>query len=99
MADSLFAMSTIVKMNGGRLTVPAELRHALGVPADQTFEVEATPEQDAFIFRPAAVLRREDAWAYTTKHRALLARAHADSDEGRVHQLTEDELSSLGDAS
>ncbi len=92
-------MTTIVKMSGGRLTLPVELRHILGVTGDQTFEVEAAPDQDALILRPAAVLRREDAWAYTAEHRQLLARAHADSAEGRVQRLTEAELAALGEAS
>ncbi len=92
-------MTTIVKMSGGRLTLPAELRHALGVTADQTFEVEAAQDQDALILRPATVLRREDAWAYTPEHRQLLERAHADSAVGRVQRLTEAELEALGQAS
>lgn len=91
-------MTTIVKMSGGRLTLPAELRQVLGVAADQTFEVETSAEQDAFVLRPATVLRREDAWAYTCEHRALLAKAHADSAEGRVRHLTEAELTALGEA-
>ncbi|MGI8647704.1 MAG: hypothetical protein DLM55_09990 [Acidimicrobiales bacterium] len=89
-------MSEIVKMANGRLTLPVDIRRALGVGSDETFEVEAAPEQDALILRPATVLRRADAWAYTPEHRALLARAHADSTQGRVHRLTEEELTVIG---
>ncbi len=92
-------MTTIVKMSNGRLTLPAELRYILGVTDDQTFEVEAAPDQDALILRPATVLRREDAWAYTPEHRQLLERAHADSAAGRVQRVTEAELAVLGEAS
>ena len=48
-------------------------------------------------FTSVVPLRREDAWANTPEHRELLACAHADSAEGRVHQLTEQELAALGD--
>ena len=90
-------MSTLVKMRAGRLTLPLELRRRLGVDPDQAFEIEESPGEDALILRPAHVLRREDAWAYTPEHRALLEKAHRDSAEGRVHQLTEDDLAALGD--
>jgi len=42
------------------------------------------------------VLRRQDAWAYTPEHRALLTRAHLDSREGRVREISEDGLKRLG---
>ncbi|HUY54898.1 MAG TPA: AbrB/MazE/SpoVT family DNA-binding domain-containing protein [Candidatus Nanopelagicaceae bacterium] len=78
----------------GRLTLPVEVRRRLGLEGETEVEVEVDGE--AIILRPAIVLRREDAWAYTPEHRALLSRAHADSREGRVHQLTEAELQTLG---
>ncbi|MGH3545495.1 MAG: hypothetical protein ACRDPW_06175 [Mycobacteriales bacterium] len=90
-------MGTIVKMTDGRLTLPVDIRRALGVSSDQSFEIETAPDQDALVLRPAAVLRREDAWAYTSEHRELLVRAHADSAEGRVHRLTEAELAAIGE--
>ena len=87
----------IVIMNGqGRLTVPAETRRELGVEGETEFEVEVDKDQDALVLRPALVLRREDAWAYTPEHRKRLARAHEDSRKGRVRQLTEEELAKLG---
>lgn len=39
----------------------------------------------------------DDAWAYTSDHRALLERAHADSREGRVQRLSERDLESPAD--
>jgi bifunctional DNA-binding transcriptional regulator/antitoxin component of YhaV-PrlF toxin-antitoxin module len=77
----------------GRLTVPASARRALGLEGEAQFEVEV--EQDSLILRPAVVLAREDAWAYTPEHRRLLERAHRDSREGRVREMTEEELLDL----
>jgi len=79
-------MKTITISGSGRLTLPAEVRRELGLDA----------ASDEVILRPAVVLRREDAWAYTPEHRDLLNRAHADSREGRVRQVSEDELKNLG---
>jgi len=87
----------IVTMNTqGRLTVPAETRRALGIEGSAEFEIEVDEKSDALILRPAIVLRREDAWAYRPEHRALLAKARADSRLGRVSQLTESQLAKLG---
>ena len=86
-----------VIMRQGRLTVPAEARRELGVDADAEFEVEVDASQDAILLRPAAVLRREDSWAYTSEHRGLLRRARADAEAGRTRTLTERELAELGD--
>ena len=81
----------------GRLTLPIESRRALGIVGETEVEIEVDESRDALVVRPVIVLRREDAWAYTPEHRALLERAHADSREGRVRKLTEDELAELGD--
>jgi len=87
----------IVTMNtSGRLTLPAETRRALGLEGSAEFEVEIDAESDALILRPAIVLRREDAWAYTPEHRARLAEAHRDSRAGRVRRMTESQLAKLG---
>ncbi len=82
---------------GGRLTLPADARRRLGIDGPAEFEVEVDEAEDAFILRPVLALRREDAWAYTSEHRALLVEAHRDSREGRVHELTESELEALGE--
>lgn len=81
---------------GGRITLPVEARRQLGVDGPVEFEIEVDEVHDALILRPVVALRREDAWAYTSDHRALLERAHRDSREGRVHELTESELEGLG---
>lgn len=87
-------VKTVSVSESGRLTLPVEVRRRLGLEGETEVEVEV--DGDAIILRPAIVLRREDAWAYTPEHRALLSRAHADSREGRVHQLTEADLQPLG---
>ena len=79
----------------GRLTLPTEVRRALGLEGETEMEVEVDAANDAVILRPAVVLRREDAWAYTSEHRELLVRAHDDSRAGRVRQLDEDQLREL----
>lgn len=90
-------MKTVLMNRAGRLTLPAETRRRLRIEAETEFEVEVNEAEDAIILRPAIVLRREDAWAYTPEHRALLARARQDSREGRVRQMTEDELARLAE--
>ncbi len=88
-------MKTIVRMNAeGRITVPTEARKELGLLEETELQVETTP--DAIILKPVVVLPREDAWAYTSAHRRLLAKAHRDSREGRVRRLSERQLERLG---
>ncbi len=77
----------------GRVTIPAAVRRELGVEGEAQFEVEV--DREAVVLRPALVLPREDAWAYTPEHRRLLARAHRDSREGRVRRLSERQLARL----
>lgn len=87
---------TIVHMNAtGRVTIPAGLRHELGVEGEGDFAIEV--DNGAVVLRPVLILPRDDAWAYTAEHRALLRRAHADSRQGRVRELSEDDLAQLGD--
>jgi AbrB family looped-hinge helix DNA binding protein len=81
----------------GRLTLPAEARRRLGLEGETDFEVEVDEGSDVIILRPAIILRREDAWAYTSEHRALLSQAHRDSREGRVRQVSEEDLAHLGE--
>lgn len=81
----------------GRLTLPAETRRALGVEGATEFEVEVDEANEALILRPAVVLRREDAWAYTPEHRAAVARARKDAKEGRVYRLSEAQLAEIGE--
>ncbi|MCL5948785.1 MAG: AbrB/MazE/SpoVT family DNA-binding domain-containing protein [Actinobacteria bacterium] len=89
-------MRTLTLNEDGRMTLPAPIRHALGLEGETEMEVEIDTDHDAIILRPAVVLRREDAWAYTPEHRALLERAHGDSRAGRVRSLSEDDLRLAG---
>lgn len=77
----------------GRLTVPAAARKEIGVEGEAQFELDLA--DGAIVLRPAVVLPREDAWAYTSDHRRLLSKAHSDSREGRVRRLSERELARL----
>lgn len=88
-------MGALVSMNAeGRLTVPASVRRHLGIEGEAQFQYEI--REGALVLRPATVIPREDAWAYTPAHRERLRAARRDSQEGRVHQLTEDDLDRLG---
>ena len=79
----------------GRLTLPAEARRALGLDGETDFEVEIDHERDAIVLRPAVLLAREDAWAYTPEHRARLAESHADVRAGRVYKIGRSDLEPL----
>src|SRR5947209_8064069 len=84
----------LVTMNGeGRLTIPASARRELGLEAEAQFQAEV--RDGALVLRPAVVIPRDDAWAYTPEHREKLARARQDAQEGRVHRLTEADLDRL----
>lgn len=90
-------MAAIVEMSArGRLTLPVEARRQLGIDGEAQFQVEV--QDGNVVLRPMVVLSREDAWAYTSEHRALLARAHEDSRSGRVRELTEEELARSAEA-
>ena len=81
----------LVHMNPqGRITLPASARRRLGIAGEADLLLEL--EGQALVLRPTLVLAVEDAWAYTSAHRHLLRRAHADSREGRVRSVTEREL-------
>lgn len=77
--------------------MPADARRELGLEGETEFELEIDKANDALILRPVVLLRREDAWAYTPEHRVQLARAHADSEAGRVRRLDEHGLLTLTD--
>lgn len=90
-------MKNVSMSGGGRVTLPADARRRLGIDGPAEFEVEVDEAEDALILRPVVALRREDAWAYTSEHRALLDQAHRDSRNGRVRELTEAELEALSE--
>ena len=87
---------TAVAMNAqGRLTVPSEARKALGLVGEAQFQAEIRDE--GLLLRPAVLIPREDAWAYTPAHRSMLAQALEDAAEGRTREMSEDELRDLAD--
>lgn len=86
-------MSLIAMSSNGRLTIPATARQALGLKGDT--QLQAAIENGAIVLRPVVALLREDAWAYTPKHRDLLRKAHEDVRKGRVRKMTEKELLKL----
>jgi AbrB family looped-hinge helix DNA binding protein len=87
---------TITMSPNGRLTLPAEVRQRLGLDGETEFDVEVT-ERGSVTLRPVVVIPRDDAWAYTAEHLADVARALADIREGRVRQLSDDDLAAYDD--
>jgi bifunctional DNA-binding transcriptional regulator/antitoxin component of YhaV-PrlF toxin-antitoxin module len=84
-------MKGIVVMNAeGRLTLPAAIRKALGITGETAFETEIS--DGVLLLRPAIVVPRGDAWAYTPEHRAQLALAREDVRAGRMRAATEADL-------
>ncbi len=81
----------LVAMNGeGRITIPAAARRQLGLEGAAQFQAEV--RDGALVLRPAVVIPREDAWAYTPEHLKKVERARKE-DVG--HQLTEADLDRL----
>ena len=70
-------MRTITMSPNGRLTLPAEVRQRLGLDGETEFDVEVT-ERGSVTLRPVVVIPRDDAWAYTAKHLANVAKALTD---------------------
>ena len=86
-----FQKAALVHMNQqGRITLPASARRSLGLHGEADLLLDL--EGQALVLRPTVVLLVEDAWAYTSAHRKLLRRAHADSREGRVRSIAEHDL-------
>jgi AbrB family looped-hinge helix DNA binding protein len=87
-------MKTIVTMTDrGRITLPASVRKELNIEGETPFELETTGEQ--ITLRPAIIIPREDAWAYTPEHRALIERARQSPD---VPNVSEEDLIAIMDA-
>jgi antitoxin PrlF len=72
----------LVTMNSqGRVTVSAQTRKALGLEGESQFIEEI--HDGAIVLRPAAVVPKEDAWAYTPEHRTALAEALSQVNGGK----------------
>ncbi len=81
----------LVAMNGeGRITIPAAARRQLGLEGAAQFQAEV--RDGALVLRPAVVIPREDAWAYTPEHLKSVERARQEA-VGR--RLTEADLDRL----
>lgn len=85
----------VIMDEAGRLTVPEEARHALGLIGATTFELEADPERGSLLLRPAGT-PNDDGWTFTSEQLESLARGLRDSREGRFRALTEEDLLELG---
>ena len=86
-----FMPRTVVAMNDqGRITLPAQIRRALGLHEGSQLEVKVA--DDVIELRRSAVIPEEDRWAYTPEALASLKRALADIKAGRVFQMTEAQL-------
>jgi AbrB family looped-hinge helix DNA binding protein len=88
-------MKTISMNDQGRMTLPAEVRKELGLTGSANFEVEVDDDGQRLVLRPVVTIPREDAWAYSAEHRAILKHALEDSAAGRVRRVTEKELRRL----
>ena len=85
---------TRVTMNEqGRVTLPIEARRALRLEPGADLEAEVIDGK--LVLTPAILVPREDAWAYTPEHRALVERAREDVREGRVYHLGRADLAQL----
>ncbi len=84
-------MKTVVTMTDrGRITVPASVRKELHLEGETPFELETTG--DHIVLRPALVIPREDAWAYTPEESAAIERARQSP---VVPGITEEDLDAI----
>lgn len=84
----------LVSMNNeGRLTVPVAARRELGLEGEAHFQAEVRDGE--LVLRPAVVIPREDAWAYTPENLAKIQKARRQGKRGRVRELTEADLERL----
>jgi len=87
-------MAVVVSLGkSGRVTLPAPARRALGLTEGSELLVEVA--DGVLTMRPAVVLTREDAWAYTSDHRERLAQARREVDAGHVYRVSEEHLKEL----
>jgi len=64
----------LVAMNSqGRITIPAAARSVLRLAGETQLEMEVRDNE--LVLRPAVVIPREDAWAYSSRNMASILRA------------------------
>ena len=85
----------VVVDSEGRLTLPDSARQALNIEGAVLLELQAA--DGALALRPVDSIPEEDAWLYTPEHLARIERAHQDAREGRVLELTVEDLQKLID--
>lgn len=88
-------MLTVISNKEGRVTIPAEARMALHIEGEMHWTVEIV--DGALILRPAVVIPRDDAWAYTPEHAAMVERARADGRAGREIAVSGEDVRRLVD--
>ncbi len=83
-------MARVTVAKSRRVQLPAEVMRALFLEGEVEMDVEVDPLGDAIILRPTPLPERfrDDAWAYDARHLEMLERAHKDSAEGRIRQLS-----------
>lgn len=86
---------TVVSNKEGRITIPAEVRVALHIEGETHWTVEIV--DGAVLLRPAVVIPRDDAWAYTTEHAEVVARARDNDRTGQTVSVSGDELGRIAD--
>lgn len=84
-------MKTVVTMTDrGRITLPASVRKELHIEGETPLELETI--EGRIILRPAVVIPREDAWAYTVAESAAIERARRSP---IVPGVTEEDLEAI----
>lgn len=86
---------TVTSNREGRITIPAEVRAALRIEGEAHWTVEVV--EGTVLLRPAIVVPREDAWAYTPEHAAKIERAREDARAGREVAVSGTELGRIAD--
>jgi bifunctional DNA-binding transcriptional regulator/antitoxin component of YhaV-PrlF toxin-antitoxin module len=80
----------------GRLTVPEEVRRALGLTGATAFELDVDADGGVLVLR-SATTREPDAIEFKPEQLESIARGLRDSREGRVRRLSEEDLLKLGE--
>jgi AbrB family looped-hinge helix DNA binding protein len=88
-------MRPVAMSKTGRLTLPAIVRHKLGLTGEAYFDVEVVEE--GILLRPVTAVPREDVWIYTPENLAMIAQGLEDVRAGRLIQMSPAELEAYVD--
>src|SRR5712692_3882073 len=86
---------TVTSNKDGRITIPSEVRAALHIEGETHWTAEIV--DGALVLRPAVLVPREDAWAYTPEHAAQVQRAREDVRAGRTISVDSSDLARIAD--